>query len=100
MPVLDLAAGSVEVTRAICDIESVSGDEATLADAIERALAGCAHLQLERDRDAVVARTHLGRDRRVVVAGHIDTVPLNRNLPTRIEHEDGVEYLWGAARST
>ncbi len=46
VPVLDLAAGSVEVTRAICDIESVSGDEATLADAIERALAGCAHLQL------------------------------------------------------
>jgi succinyl-diaminopimelate desuccinylase len=95
VPVLDLTAGSVEVTRAICDIESVSGDEATLADAIERALAGCAHLQVERDGDAVVARTHLGRDRRVVIAGHIDTVPLNRNLPTRTEHEGGVEYLWG-----
>ena len=33
----------------------------------------------------IVARTNLGRAERVVIAGHIDTVPLNDNLPTRFE---------------
>src|SRR5665647_3326842 len=33
------------------------------------------HLEVLRDGDAVVARTHLGRTERVVVAGHLDTVP-------------------------
>jgi succinyl-diaminopimelate desuccinylase len=92
---LDLSASSIELTRAICDIESVSGNEAALADAIERTLAPFEHLEIIRDGDTVVARTNLGRDKRVVIAGHIDTVPLNNNLPTRFETEDGVEYLWG-----
>jgi succinyl-diaminopimelate desuccinylase len=94
-PVLDLAASSIELTRQLCDIESVSGDEGPLADAIEAALAPLAHLELFRDGDAVVARTRLGRDRRVVIAGHIDTVPINDNLPTRREIDGDVEYLWG-----
>ncbi|MBN9238445.1 MAG: succinyl-diaminopimelate desuccinylase [Micrococcales bacterium 70-64] len=84
---LDLTASSVELTRALCDIESVSGDEKGIADAIEAALAGLAHLEVVRDADALVARTTLGRDRRVVIAGHIDTVPVNDNLPVR--EEDG-----------
>lgn len=84
---LDLTASSVELTRALCDIESVSGDEKRIADAIEAALAGLAHLEVVRDADALVARTTLGRDRRVVIAGHIDTVPVNDNLPVR--EEDG-----------
>ena len=91
MPVLDLSLTSVELTRALCDIESVSGDERTIADAIEAALTGLAHLELFRDGDALVARTNLGRDRRVVIAGHIDTVPINNNLPVR--EDDG--YLVG-----
>lgn len=95
MPVLDLSASSIELTRQLCDIESVSGNETVLADAIVAALEGFDHLELLRDGDAVVARTNLGRDRRVVIAGHIDTVPINHNLPTRFEVEDGVEYLWG-----
>jgi succinyl-diaminopimelate desuccinylase len=94
-PVLDLSVSSIELTRQICDIESVSGDEAPLADAIEAALAGIAHLQLFRDGDAIVARTNLGRERRVVIAGHIDTVPINKNLPTRFETSEGADYLWG-----
>jgi succinyl-diaminopimelate desuccinylase len=85
MPSLDLTASSIDLTRALCDIESVSGDEKAIADAIEAALAGCAHLELVRDGDAIVARTNLGRDRRVVIAGHLDTVPVNGNLPTRFE---------------
>ncbi|GAA3748850.1 succinyl-diaminopimelate desuccinylase [Leifsonia bigeumensis] len=88
MPSLDLTASSIELTRALCDIESVSGNERALADAIEAALAGCAHLELVRDGDAIVARTNLGRSHRVVIAGHIDTVPVNGNLPTRFEGED------------
>lgn len=99
---LDLTASSVDLTRQLCDIESVSGNETGLADEIERALAPLPHLQVIRDGDTIVARTDLGRDRRVVIAGHIDTVPLNGNLPTRFEtiETDASgqlpgEYLWG-----
>ncbi|UFS59908.1 succinyl-diaminopimelate desuccinylase [Subtercola endophyticus] len=95
LPVLDLGASSIDLTRQICDIESVSGNETTLADAIVRSLEGFAHLEIIRDGDTVVARTNLGREQRVVIAGHIDTVPLNNNLPTRFETIDGREYLWG-----
>ena len=95
LPHLDLSAGSVDLTQAICDIESVSGNEATLADAIERALAPYGHLEVHRDGNTIVARTMQGRAKRVVIAGHIDTVPLNDNLPTRFETLDGREYLWG-----
>lgn len=88
MPDLDLSLDVVAVTRAVCDIESVSGNERALADAVESALRGLGHLEVLRDGDAVVARTSLGRRERVVIAGHLDTVPLARrddgtpNLPT------------------
>ncbi|MFC0682251.1 succinyl-diaminopimelate desuccinylase [Lysobacter korlensis] len=95
LPVLDTTASVVELTRQLCDLESVSGNEAAIADAIQAALATASHLEVIRDGDAVVARTNLGREHRVVLAGHIDTVPVNENLPTRFETEDGVEYLWG-----
>ncbi len=92
---LDLTATSTDLTRQLCDIESVSGNEKTLADEMEAALAGLDHLEIIRDGDTIVARTNLGRARRVIIAGHIDTVPLNGNLPTRYETIDGVKYLWG-----
>lgn len=85
---LHLTGDVVELTRALCDIESVSGDEERLADAVELALHGCPHLEVLRDGNAVMARTTLGRPERVVVAGHLDTVPVGRradgspNLPT------------------
>ncbi len=60
-----------ELTAALCDIESVSGGEGPLADAIEAALGSVPHLTVSRDGDTVVARTHLGRDERVVLAAHI-----------------------------
>jgi succinyl-diaminopimelate desuccinylase len=82
---LDLSASSVELTRQLCDIESVSGNEGMIADAIVESLSGLGHLEITRDGDAIVARTTLGRDRRVVIAGHIDTVPVNDNLPVREE---------------
>jgi succinyl-diaminopimelate desuccinylase len=83
LPVLDLARSAVDLTVALCDIPSVSGEERALADAIEASLAALPHLTVDRDGDAVVARTMLGRTRRVVIAGHIDTVPINANLPVR-----------------
>lgn len=95
IPVLDLSASSIDLTRQLCDIESVSGNEKNVTDAIEASLAGLDHLELFRNGDALVARTNLGRDRRVVIAGHLDTVPLNNNLPTRYETTDGRDYLWG-----
>ena len=93
--VLDLTASSVDLTRAICDIPSVSGDEKTLADAIEAAITPLPHLEVFRHGNTVVARTDLGRAQRVAIAGHIDTVPINANLPTRDMEIDGVPYLWG-----
>ncbi|MFW6091725.1 MAG: succinyl-diaminopimelate desuccinylase [Actinomycetota bacterium] len=72
-----------ELTAALCDIESVSGGEGPLADSIETALGTRAHLTVARDGDAVVARTDLGRDERVILAGHLDTVPVAGNLPVQ-----------------
>ena len=82
---LDLAADLPDLLMAITDIESVSGNEGPLADAAEAALSAHPHLVVERDGDAVVARTRLGRPTRVVVAGHLDTVPVADNLPSRRE---------------
>ncbi|WP_314098150.1 succinyl-diaminopimelate desuccinylase [Microbacterium foliorum] len=93
--VLDLTASSVDLTRAICDIPSVSGDETALADAIEQSVSGYAHLEVIRHGNTIVARTNLGRAQRVAIAGHIDTVPINDNVPTRDVEIEGVAYLWG-----
>ncbi|WES65035.1 succinyl-diaminopimelate desuccinylase [Microbacter sp. GSS18] len=95
MPQLDLSASSVDLTRAICDIPSVSDDETALADAIAEALADLPHLDVHRDGDTIVARTMLGRAQRVVIAGHIDTVPINGNVPTRDIEVEGEPFLWG-----
>ena len=95
IPVIDLTASSITITRQLCDIESVSGNERAITDAIAAALAPFDHLEITRDADAIVARTTHGRGRRVVIAGHTDTVPLKNNLPTRLESEADVEYLWG-----
>ena len=79
---LDLSVDLPSLLMAITDIESVSGNEGPLADAVAAALTAHPHLQVERDGDAVVARTHLGRPTRIVVAGHLDTVPVSGNLPS------------------
>jgi len=95
MPALDLSLSSVELTRVICDIPSVSGEEKTLADAIFAEVSALEHLDVYRDGDTIVARTHLGRAQRVVIAGHIDTVPINGNVPTKDIDVDGEPYVWG-----
>ena len=91
---LDLTADAVQLTEDLVNIESVSGDEALIADAIEDALVDLPHLTVRRFGHTIVARTELGRDERVVIAGHIDTVPLNDNLPARRD-PDGDGNLHG-----
>ena len=84
-----------ELTMAICNIESVSGNEAALADEVEATLASAAHLQVVRDGNAIVAKTNLGRDKRVVIAGHIDTVPVANNLPAQLHHFEREQVIVG-----
>ena len=84
---LDLTADVVSVCTQLVDIPSVSRDEQRIADAVEAALRPLPHLDVQRRGHTVVARTDLGRGERVVIAGHLDTVPLHDNLPSR---NDGV----------
>jgi succinyl-diaminopimelate desuccinylase len=84
---LDLSLSAAELTARLVDIESVSGDEKPLADLIADALAGLSHLAVDRDGNAIVARTDFGHDERVVLAGHIDTVPVAGNVPSRLDND-------------
>jgi succinyl-diaminopimelate desuccinylase len=81
---LELHRPATELTAALVDLESVSGDEAELTDAVEQALAGCPQLAVRRLGNVLIARTEFGLSRRVVLAGHLDTVPVAGNLPSRI----------------
>lgn len=76
---LDLSVDVVELTCALVDFPSQSRSEAALADAVERALSSYSHLEVLRDGNTVLARTNLGRGERVVIAGHLDTVPSSGN---------------------
>lgn len=73
------------LTADLVDIASESGEEKALADEIEEALRRLPHLTVDRHGNNVVARTFLGRAERVVVAGHLDTVPIAGNVPSRVE---------------
>ena len=92
---LDLGASGAELTAALVDVASVSGTEGTLADAVEVALRAVPGLEVVRDGDTVLARTALGRSRRVLLAGHLDTVPIADNVPS---HVDG-DRLYGCGSS-
>lgn len=94
-PVLDPTGDLLTLTRALCDIPSVSGDETAIADAVAAALRPYAHLEILRDGDCVVARTQLGRPERVVVAGHLDTVPIADSLPTTVVGSGSDAAVWG-----
>src|SRR6059058_844041 len=85
--VIDLTLPGDALTASLVDVPSPSGGEGRLADEIETALKQAGHLTVERDGDAILARTQLGRAQRVVVAGHLDTVPVADNLPSRRDGE-------------
>lgn len=92
---LGLSQAADVLTAALVDIPSPSGSEARLADAVEAALGSFGHLRVERDGDAVLARTDAARSERVILAGHLDTVPPADNLPGR---RDG-DRLYGCGSS-
>jgi succinyl-diaminopimelate desuccinylase len=91
---LDLATGVVALTAQLVDVPSESHHEAALADAVESALTGFDHLDVQRRGNTIVARTMLGRDERVLIGGHLDTVPANANLPHRLDN--GLLYGLGS----
>jgi succinyl-diaminopimelate desuccinylase len=97
LPPLDPAADVLTLTRALVDAPSVSGSEEPLADAVEAALRALGGLEVERVGDAVLARTDLGRPTRVVLAGHLDTVPIADNVPSRLD--EGTGRLYGCGTS-
>ena len=87
MATLDLSRDAAALTADLTDIESVSGNEGPIADAIEAALRTLPHLAVTRSGNTLVARTSLGRSQRVVLAGHIDTVPVADNFPSTYDAE-------------
>jgi succinyl-diaminopimelate desuccinylase len=92
---LDLDGDVVTLLRQLIDIESVSGDEDEIADRVESALRPYAHLEVIRDQNVVVARTQAGRSERVVIAGHLDTVPIADNVPSTVSGEGAEQLVWG-----
>jgi succinyl-diaminopimelate desuccinylase len=88
---IDLLAATAELVA----IPSLSHGEAALADLVEARLRPCDWLSVERLGHNVVARTTLGRPQRLVLAGHLDTVPPNQNETPRL---DG-DTLWGLGSS-
>jgi succinyl-diaminopimelate desuccinylase len=81
---IDLTSDVVTLTAALVDIASESLHEQEIADAVETSLRAHDHLDVVRDGHTIVARTSLGRSERVVIAGHLDTVPVNGNFPSRL----------------
>ncbi len=94
LPPLDVDVALL--TAVLLDIHSVSDHETLLADAVEESLRALPVLRVHRIGDAVVARTEFGLDSRVVLAGHLDTVPLpttpgaRGTVPSRWEPAAGV----------
>ena len=94
-PSLDLTADVADLLRTIMDIPSESKQEQVIADAVERAVSACDHLEVVRDGHTIVARTHLGRPERVAIGGHLDTVPANHNMPSRRMTVEGEDRIYG-----
>ncbi len=95
LPALDLSADVLTLTRALVDVPSVSGTEEELADLVEAALRELGGLEVDRLGNAVLARTNLDLPTRVVLAGHLDTVPIADNVPSRLEEATGLLYGCG-----
>jgi succinyl-diaminopimelate desuccinylase len=73
------------LTAELVDIPSVSHSEGPLADFVERELRGVPWLTVDRVGDNVVARTSFGLASRLVLAGHLDTVPANGNAAAVVD---------------
>lgn len=84
LPRLDLHADPIDLTAALVDIPSVSQDESLIADVVEAALREqTTGFEVIRSGNSVLARTNRGLPSRVMLAGHLDTVPIADNVPSR-----------------
>lgn len=110
---LSLSDDPVRLTAALVDIPSPSRSEGAIAGAVEAALRETvggfsgpgAATEVERIGNSVVARTHRGLGSRVVLAGHLDTVPVAENLPSAVRTDseepggEPVEKMYGCGTS-
>nr|WP_198428290.1 succinyl-diaminopimelate desuccinylase [Nocardia bovistercoris] len=87
----------IALTAALVDIPSVSLDEAAVTDVVEAALrTQTTGFEVVRDGNVVLARTDRGLPTRVILAGHLDTVPIADNVPSRMAvAADGAEVMYG-----
>ncbi|WP_410870505.1 succinyl-diaminopimelate desuccinylase [Nocardia sp. A7] len=93
---LDLRADPIQLTAALVDVPSVSRDEAGIADLVEQALREqTTGFEVVRHGNVVLARTRRGLPTRVILAGHLDTVPIADNVPSRPAEVDGEAVLFG-----
>ncbi|WP_280361006.1 succinyl-diaminopimelate desuccinylase [Nocardia wallacei] len=93
---IDLRADPITLAAALVDMPSVSRDEAAIADTVTWALREqTTGFQVLRHGNTVLARTDRGLPHRVILAGHLDTVPIAGNVPGRFEVENGEEVLYG-----
>jgi succinyl-diaminopimelate desuccinylase len=86
-PPLDSSDSDIQALNAIFEhimsVYSVSDTEKPLADAVEQFLLSQAHLDVHRHGDTIVASNERSRKQNVILAGHLDTVPVIDNFPPR-----------------
>ncbi len=85
----------LEVTADLINRPSVSFEEAEFVTWLEAELNKLDHLEVIRVGDNLVARTSLGRDKRIILAGHTDTVVPNNNEKAVIKNGS----VWGIGAS-
>lgn len=92
-------AALTDLCMQVMRVYSVSDDETHLTDMTEAFLRTLPHLDVQRHGDTLVARTNLGRDRRVVLAGHLDVVPVIDNFPPKLLEPGDPLILPGVAEA-
>ena len=80
----------IDLASELIGVDSPSRHEEEIADTVEQYVRTIPHLEVTRVGNNVIARTHLGKSQRVVMAGHLDTVPVGIAHPTIKDGE-----LWG-----
>lgn len=87
------------IFHTIVACESVSDHEGVLADAIEQLCRSCRQYEVTRIGDSVVASTKAHRKHRIILAAHLDTVPVDGNLPPVWVDESDSRYRKDASKA-
>lgn len=100
-----LSDSPVQLAYDLVDFPSVSREEAEIVTALAESLSSYRHLQVKRDGNALIATVcqdinrqnvaSQGPKERVIVAGHVDTVPIKNNGYAQWVEREGEKYLWG-----